>query len=114
MEGSGVLKFIQTGGPYGDATSRYVVELNREFTVEEFINEVLKRDEWGQIRVLNSEIRGKQPFGALVVEYRGDQIIGRGIGYRQYLDQKVRSVRASGGWSAMDYTINLEAGGNIL
>lgn len=82
--------------------------------MEEFINEVLKRDEWGQIRVLNSEIRGKQPFGALIVKYRGDQIIGRGINYRQYLDQKVRGVRASGGWSAMDYTINLEAGGGYF
>lgn len=108
-----MLNFRKTGGPYGDATSRYAVELNRELTVEEFISEILKRNEWGQVRVLNSEIRGTCPFGALVVEYRGDQIIGRGIGYRQYLDQKVRSVRASGGWSAMDYTIDLETGGNI-
>lgn len=31
------MKMICTGGPYGDASSSYVVKLDKEYTVQEFV-----------------------------------------------------------------------------
>lgn len=36
------MKMICTGGPYGDASSSYVVKLDKEYTVQEFVKKLNK------------------------------------------------------------------------
>ena len=47
-----MIKYVKTGGPYGDETSRYDVILDKQYTVKEFISAILEqnKDEWGWYR----------------------------------------------------------------
>ncbi len=44
-------KFTQIGKTSGDETTPYMVSLNKECSVSEFIDRVLKRNEWGYIGI---------------------------------------------------------------
>lgn len=88
---------ICTGGPFGDETSSYAIELpNEEISVQEFIDMVMLQEpnEWGMISsghvVLADYSHGK-------ITYRPE--------YDTYKDRAVASVSAHGGWSLMDYNI---------
>lgn len=92
-------KFIRicTGGPFGDETSAYVIELpNEEISVAEFIDMVIRQEpnEWGAIRcgrvILADYSHGK-------ITYRPE--------YETYKNRAIASVSAHGGWSLMDYNI---------
>jgi hypothetical protein len=92
--------FIQTGKTSGDETTPYTVSLNKECTVGEFIDCVLKRNEWGYIGLKSYG----HIFGSPNCEYRGDKIVKTEF-TDEILSQKVLTVSASGGWSRMDYLI---------
>lgn len=94
-----MLKFVQTHGMGSDCTAPYDVELDKPYTVAEFINEVLatRKNEWGTIEVK----------GAFSLKYRygkTEQEIPE-----QYANLPVKKAHASGGWSAMDYYLKVEA-----
>lgn len=97
------LKFTQTGRTAGDETAPYAVTLNKECSVGEFIDSVLKRKEWGHIGIRS---RG-HIFGSPECEYRGDKIV-RTEFTEEYLSRKVATVSAAGGWSRMDYWLTLK------
>lgn len=98
------MDFIQIGETMGDATTPYKVTGQKARTVREFINEVLeeKPNEWGYISV------GK-PFyqsGAIgVAEYRYGKLVTKMP--NNALDIVINEIIAVGGWSLMNYTINL-------
>ena len=93
-------------GPFGDETSNYTVETDAVFVVQ-FIEQVLKeRDkEWGTI-LLSKE--GSWQDEICVCEYRYGKIIRRASEYDSYGIAKIKSIFANGGWSAMNYTIQIE------
>lgn len=93
-----MLKFIQTGQTGGDCTTPYNVELDRPYTVLEFINKILTAypSEWGVIRV-RCCFSIKYSYGKIENAVPA-----------QYADLPVEEVKAAGGYSAMDYII--EAG----
>ena len=66
-----------------------------------------KRDEWGYI----GQYETRTVFGYPCVEYSGNQIKEcawrEGFG-EDYYQRKVKKVKASGGWSRMDYLITFE------
>lgn len=81
----------------GDCTAGYRVDLDKEYTVSEFIEEVLERfsNEWGYFYIKNIFTRIEYRYGKLI-----DNIIEGNI-----LSAKIVSVTASGGYSRMDYNI---------
>lgn len=92
------MEWYCTGGPYGDETSRYEVFFDKEYTIKEVIDKILTRKEWGYIGIsAPGEI-----FGKPVCEYRGDKIITDPLP-EEYLNKTVKSCRASGGWTRMDW-----------
>lgn len=95
--------FIQTGKTARDATTPYAVSLNKECTVGEFIDCVLKRKEWGYIGIKSYG----HIFGSPNCEYQGDKIIKTEF-TNEDLSRMVSTVSASGGWSRMDYLITLK------
>lgn len=92
------LIFRQTARTGGDETAPYDVFLERECTVEDFVTAVLNRKEWGYI-VING-------FGR--IEYRRDKIISTTLNNGD-MSQLIKSVHAAGGWSRMDYYLEIKA-----
>ena len=94
---------IYTGGPYGDETCSYDGHLNQPLTVREFIDAVFEQhpDEWGTIHILNNAY-------TKYLEYRYGEIKYISSQFNDYLDKKIKSFTAHGGWTAMDYTLELE------
>lgn len=98
-----MFRLIAAGPVGGDETRSYIVDLDYEYTVEQFIREVLLNNrEWGYIGIYHKDHVFGYPactynYGNLTSEFPGE-----------YLDRKIKCVTASGGWSRMDYRIVLE------
>lgn len=95
---------LRSIGPMGsDCTGPYAVELQKEATVQEFIDAVVAdTTEWGQITV-HTEGSHKRPFalfkhGAIDIQN----------GMKEVLGNTVKHARASGGWTRMDYVLETE------
>lgn len=82
---------------FGDCTAGYRVDLDKEYTVSEFINEVLKKEpsEWGYFKIKNTGVR---------TEYRHGKILENNFD-NDTLSAKIISMTAHGGYSNMDYSI---------
>lgn len=94
--------YLCTGGPYGDATSSYDIILPEGdvVTVEEFIEQILidNPNEWGGIYNGMREI---------IADYKRGEVTFKD-GYDSIKHKKISSVSAHGGWSMMDYYLDLE------
>ena len=91
------LKFIQTHPTGSDETAPYDVILDKECTVREFIDAVLKRNEWGRIKIKNGSC----------IEYRRNEVISNDMTEND-MACVINKVRASGGWSNMDYYLEIK------
>lgn len=98
------LNFILKGGPYGDATSSYIVDVPENFTFKDLIKEVLKREEWGYIRIYKENTAW---YDYPRIEYHKDKILSAFCD-EEDLNKIVISVGAFGGWGSMDYTVGLK------
>lgn len=97
-----MFRIEQCGPERGDCTAPCEVILDKEYLVREFIEEVLKRkEEWGYIGIKSD----KSFFGDPNCEYRHGKLLGTLPGY---MSRKVKSVTADGGWSRMDYILEVE------
>lgn len=81
-----------------DGTSGYEVTVNRACTLYELIRTVLTRNEWGCISTTSFE-------GSC--EYKGKEVTMSSFSYST-LEREVGEIRASGGWSRMDYRVTLK------
>lgn len=90
------LKFVKTAKTGGDETAPYDVFLGKECTVNEFVATVLNRHEWGFIKIK----------GHGQIEYRRDEIVSTTLSCDD-MSKMIKSVRASGGWSRMDYHLDV-------
>ena len=88
-----------------DCTAAYEVILDKEYTVREFIYIVLTEfpRDWGKIRVDDGSI-----FGPVICAYWHGDIEDISKLDKQYVDRRVISARAHGGWSLMDYYLTLK------
>ncbi len=91
------MRLVQTGMRGGDETAPYAVYDYKAITASDFVSEVLREfpNDWGYI-----EVNG---FGR--VEYRDGELLGEIPERWGYLT--VVKVDASGGWSRMDYRIQV-------
>jgi hypothetical protein len=92
--------FINTPVSY-DCTCGYRIEMDKEYTILEFINTILteKDLEWGWFKICNGHSTVIGPsfeynYGSLVTPI-----------CNEIRSMRVKSVSASGGWSRMDYII---------
>ena len=84
------------GGPYGDCTSSYEFELNREMTFQEFLDLITSNDrEWGYIQF--------RCFGEVLAEYRWGKVVALNVEDTSFIIKTTGP--AHGGWSRMDYFI---------
>ena len=91
---------LRAAGPEaGDCTTPYHVEFYGECTVREFIDEVLKQNEWGYVRI------GKF-FDGPQIEYSHEKIVS-GVFSPDILDAIIKNATAHGGWTRMDYMLDI-------
>jgi len=88
-----MIKLKQNTKIYGDSTSGYLVILDKEYTINNFINEILTRKEWGYFFINDNKYK-----------YQNDKLIN--VIEKEILSTKIKNISASGGWSRMDYIIN--------
>lgn len=92
-----MIKLRQDTPTGGDCTAGYEVVFDKEYTVKEFIDYILTRNEWGCIRI---------KYSRKDCEYKRNELLGSLP--QEYLDKKIKSARACGGWSNMDYSIETQ------
>lgn len=100
-------KFIQTHAESRDCTAPYDVILDKPYTVEEFILEVLttRAYEWGEFVIRR---KGSNWFDRMAVaEYRYGKMENRDREKTEVPEMiaklPIEEVKANGGWSAMNY-----------
>ena len=89
-----------------DCTADYKVTLDKEYTLQEFIDAVLSNErEWGYISVAK---RDCALYNYPAFSYRYGEIYGEPNLPEEVYGYKVKSVTASGGWPRIDYIVTLE------
>ena len=84
-----------------DDTYVYNVYLDKEYTVEEFINIILNgrgKKEWGKFHLGNM-------FSSLGCSYKNGVLTSQLS--KQHMNLKIKKVTANGGWGSMDYAIEV-------
>lgn len=90
----------------GDCTAGYRVNLDKEYTLQEFIDAVLtNKNEWGWIKIAKRDcaMYNYPSFGYRYGEIQTEANIPESV-----YAYKVKSVISSGGWTRMDYIVTLE------
>ena len=99
-----MFKLKQNTPTSGDCTAGYAVEMELPYTLEKFISEILTRGEWGYIHT-NSPSDAQAQKEVRNCEYKRTELLSA-FGPER-LSRAVKSARASGGYSRMDYEIEL-------
>lgn len=96
---------ITCGAYHGDETCGYNITLNKEMTVREFIDEILKEkpNEWGYFGIYSKK---DSIFGEPHCEYSQGQLITDPIP-DEFLNKKIDKVDGNGGWSRSDYIFHV-------
>ena len=90
-----------------DCTVGYRVNLDKEYTLQEFIDAILtnKKDEWGGIKIVK---RNCPWYSRPCIDYKYGNITNKPNIPEKVFSYKVKSVTAHGGWSSMDYIVTLK------
>lgn len=103
-------KLIQLAPEGGDCTAPYDVDFVWPMTVGEFIEEILKRNEWGSICIYKS--KRDSLLGITKTTYLSSTTYDNDKLTYQFpkdiLERLVEHAEASGGWSNMSYNIIVE------
>ena len=97
----GKMIFEQSGPSFGDATIPYnVIPKDENVRVGNFIQDMLEQqpNDWGYVY-----IRKKQ-----VIAYKNGKIIYQSSLLDVFHHLRIKNVKAYGGWSRMDYYIEVE------
>lgn len=91
-----VFNLVHKDGPHGDQCSSYDIEIGNDITLSEFL-EHLNPEEWGKIHLADITIK----YSNGKITYMPDEAL-------LYMDKVIKSGRAYGGWSLMDYWIEFK------
>lgn len=107
-----MLKFIQTHEASRDCTAPYDVQLDKPYTVAEFIREILvaRPNEWGKFYVRR---KGSDWMDRMaVIEYRYGKMESRDgeklVIPEEFATLSIKEVEARGGYTAMDYDLIID------
>lgn len=99
-----MINLTQVTPSRGDCTAGYAVSMTKEYSVREFIAEVLTLNEWGDIGIYK-ENQAWFESGDPYCTYKRDKLITTMSD--EVLDKKVIKATASGGWSNMNYILHI-------
>jgi hypothetical protein len=89
----------------GDQCAPYDIELDRVYTVDDFVKTVLSNrpNEWGYIFIDGV----RTVFGDPCLTYSDGQIKSVSNEFKNFIDSTVKAAKASGGWTRMDYVLKV-------
>lgn len=98
-------KFLRTSGPHCDSFTTFNVVTDKEYTVDEFIQEVTckRAAEWG-VFVIAKDLKRASATIVDKCEYEYGEI-KKGFENCDCGNLKISDIKARGGWTAMDYLI---------
>lgn len=97
----------QTSRTFGDETAIYSVELSKEYTVKEFVDEVVSnKSNWGRIGIASEGAI----FGNPMCEYKWGKLLTELPS--EIMTDKVISAEAHGGWTMMDFKLTIQGQNN--
>ena len=97
------IRMVQSGSERGDCTAPYDVIIIEGGTVNDFIDMVLSnKEEWGYIGIKYRDTFIGEPH----MEYRHGRALSNGL--KAYGGRVVTKVQADGGWSRMDYVLEVK------
>ena len=101
-----MIKLLYESGPFGDETTNYIVDTDNTY-VSDFINEALKEfpEEWGSVCIFHNN---PTVDTICVCSYKHGAIERKALDYEAYSKAKIKSISSNGGWSAMNYDIEVE------
>lgn len=105
-----MFRLRQSGPDRSDATAPYEVLFPKEYTVDQFLRDVLENrsDERGYIRIRRRTTdEGVSWFHLPCMEYRYGNVVS-GDFSEAMKAEKICSAAASGGWGAMDYILKID------
>lgn len=100
-----IFELRQCGPTGGDCTAPYdVILLSKEITVKQFVEDVLSDDgEWGRFSIGQNYF-----YPEACAWYRYGKMEEENHELIPYYDKIITKAKASGGWSRMDYMIEIE------
>lgn len=103
------ITFYIKRGPFSDETSLYGVVMNKEMTVSDLIDYAIGRNcpsfDWGYISIIGNNDHYKPIYR---LEYGKGKVISDTIP-EEIKAAKIKDMDAYGGWSRLDYNIEIEA-----
>lgn len=95
-----MIKFVQSSPTSGDCTAAYDVILDKAYTVREFVDYVFtnQKNEWGNFTFCGIFAGRSYHYGKWDEAPLPDEV----------MEQTIKKIEASGGWSCMDYYITLD------
>lgn len=94
-----MFKFRKISHTFGYETAVYEVDLDKKYTVKEFVDTVLSRgNEWGYVFIINPRQK--------VCDYSYGRLVG--CVDESFFDKIIDYVESDGGWSRMDYYIKIK------
>ena len=107
MNATELFKFVCTGGPYGDCTSHYRVEMKQPCTIAHLIEFINSQDEWGKVYINPKDWLGMECLAKF--EYN-NHTQHKPLAIPSFFHNlPIKELKAHGGWSNMDYHVTLEA-----
>lgn len=102
-----IFKFVCTGGPYGDCSSHYRIEMRQPCTVAQLIEFINSQDEWGCVYINPKDWLGIKSTAKF--EYN-NHTQHKPLAIPPFFHNlPIKKIEAHGGWSNMDYFVTLEA-----
>lgn len=100
------MKFNQKTQVAGDCTAWYEITDYKSDTVKGLIDEILQNNrEWGDIKILDGP--DAKWWDCPKCEYRYGTLVSRLPD--ELLCKKIKSVKANGGWTCMNYYVSVES-----
>lgn len=105
MSNNNLFKFMCTGGPYGDCSSHYNVEMKQPCTVAQFVAFVNSKGEWGKVYINPKNWLGHDALASFEYNNHGSN---KPLAIPPFFhDMRIARIEAHGGWSNMDYFVYL-------
>ena len=86
-------------GPHGDETSQYIGKINNQIIIKDFIENELKENEWGKIYINNQYVCKYK--NKIIYDVKNNLL-------KQYQKNIIQNISAYGGWTLMDYYLDIE------
>lgn len=106
MDNNNLFERVSVAGPFGDCSSHYSYKLQEQPTVEQLVQYINSKQEWGTVYLNPKNWLGDGSLAKFEYNNHGGN---RKLEIPQFFHSVcIKKLEAHGGWSNMDYYVMLE------